>query len=187
MKLAELTMNRYQALLKLDAIAKQDVDNAAGAYEADKATVESQGANVKRLEQMVGFEKVVAPFDGVITARNTDVGQLINAGKWRRGAGAVPAISSSTKLRIFVSVPQTYSNAADSRHVARKLTWRNRRGGIICRKGRTQIADHHRSSYANVADGSRYRKCVGIADAGGVCRSSSLKLPAATFAPLSCR
>jgi RND family efflux transporter MFP subunit len=110
MKLAELTMNRYQGLLKLDAIARQDVDNAAGAYEADKATVASQQANVKRLEQMVGFERVVAPFDGVITARNTDVGQLVNAGNGGP-AQELFHISSSTKLRIFVSVPQTYSNA----------------------------------------------------------------------------
>ena len=110
MKLAELTMNRYQGLLKLEAIARQDVDNATGAYEADKATVASQQANVKRLEQMVGFEKVVAPFDGVITARNTDVGQLVNAGNGGP-AQELFHISSSTKLRIFVSVPQTYSNA----------------------------------------------------------------------------
>ena len=80
LKLAEITMNRVPGAVKLDAIAKQDVDNAVGAYEADKATVASQAANVKRLEQLVAFEKVFAPFDGVITARNTDIGQLINAG-----------------------------------------------------------------------------------------------------------
>src|SRR5487761_2286435 len=68
LKLAESTMNRYAALLKLDAIAKQDVDTATGTYEADKATVASQTANVKRLEQLVAFEKVYAPFDGVVTA-----------------------------------------------------------------------------------------------------------------------
>jgi len=111
MRLAELTMNRYLALLKLDAIAKQDVDNAAGAYEADKAMVASQAANVKRLEQMVAFEKVYAPFDGVITIRNTDVGALINSGN-----GGVAQelfhISTTNKLRIFVSVPQMYSQAA---------------------------------------------------------------------------
>ncbi len=111
MKLAELTMNRYEALLKLQAIAKQDVDNAAGAYEADKATVASQAANVKRLEQLVAYEKVYAPFDGVITARNTDVGQLINAGNGG-AAQELFHISSAARLRIFVSVPQVYSHAA---------------------------------------------------------------------------
>ena len=87
------------------------MDNAVGAYEADKATVASQAANVKRLEQLVAFEKVYAPFDGVITARNTDVGQLINAGNGG-AAQELFRISSTDKLRIFVSVPQMYSHAA---------------------------------------------------------------------------
>jgi RND family efflux transporter MFP subunit len=110
LRLAEITMNRYQGMLK-DAVPKQDVDNAVGAYEADKATVDSMAANVKHLEQLVGFEKVFAPFDGLITARNTDVGQLVNAGN-----GGVTQelfrISSTSKLRIFVSVPQAYAQAA---------------------------------------------------------------------------
>jgi RND family efflux transporter MFP subunit len=111
MKLAELTMNRDQNLLKLEAIAKQDVDNAVGAYEADKAIVASQGANLKRLEQLVAFEKVTAPFDGVITARNTDLGMLINAGN----GGTTQELfrmATTDKLRVFVSVPQTHSRAA---------------------------------------------------------------------------
>lgn len=111
MKLAELTMHRYEALFKLEAIAKQDVDNATGTYEADKATVASQAANVKRLEQMVGFEKVFAPFDGVITIRNTDVGALINSGNGG-AAQELFHISTTNKLRIFISVPQAYSQAA---------------------------------------------------------------------------
>ena len=111
MKLAGITMNRYQGLLKLDAIAKQDVDNAIGTYEADKATVASQTANVKRLEQLVAFEKVFAPFDGIISARNIDVGQLINAGNGG-AAQELFHISSATKLRIFISVPQIYADAA---------------------------------------------------------------------------
>src|SRR5579863_1681551 len=110
LKLAEITMNRDLGMMK-DAIPRQDVDNAIGAYEAGKATVESQVANVKHLEQLVAFEKVFAPFDGLITARNTDVGQLINAGN-----GGVTQelfrISSTDKLRIFISVPQNYSSAA---------------------------------------------------------------------------
>src|SRR5580692_11382696 len=110
LKLAEITMNRDLGMMK-DAIPKQDVDNAVGAYEADKATVESQAANVKHLEQLVAFEKVFAPFDGLITARNTDVGQLINAGNGG-AAQDLFRISSTDKLRIFISVPQTYSQAA---------------------------------------------------------------------------
>jgi len=97
--------------LKLDAIARQDVDNAAGAMEANKATVASQQANVKRLQELVSFEKVYAPFEGVITARNTDIGALINA-----GAGSTAQelfhISATNRLRIFVSVPQMDAGAA---------------------------------------------------------------------------
>jgi RND family efflux transporter MFP subunit len=111
MKLAEITMNRDLVLIKTDAIAHQDVDNAVGAYEADKAAVASQTANVKRLEQLVEFEKVYAPFDGIVTARNTDIGQLVNAGNGGSGQQLF-RVSSVDKLRIFVSVPQMYSRNA---------------------------------------------------------------------------
>ena len=110
LKLAEITMNRDLGMMK-DAIPRQDVDNAIGAYEAGKATVESQAANVKHLELLVAFEKVFAPFDGLITARNTDVGQLINAGNGGL-AQELFRISATDKLRIFISVPQAYSQAA---------------------------------------------------------------------------
>jgi len=110
LKLAEITMNRDLGLLK-DAIAKQDLDNAVGAYEADKATVASQAANVKYLEQLVAFEKVYAPFDGVITTRNTDTGALVNAGN-----GGVSqqlfTLAATNMLRVFVNVPQIYSRSA---------------------------------------------------------------------------
>jgi RND family efflux transporter MFP subunit len=110
LKLAEITMNRDLGLLK-DAIPKQDVDNAVGAYEADKSIVVSQTANVKRLEQLVSFEKVYAGFDGVITARNTDIGQLINAGN-----GGVSqllfTLAATDTLRVFANVPQIYSRSA---------------------------------------------------------------------------
>jgi RND family efflux transporter MFP subunit len=110
LKLAEITMNRDLGMMK-DAIPRQDVDNAIGAYEAGKATVESMAANVKHLEQLVAFEKVFAPFDGLITARNTDTGQLVNAGNGGT-AQELFRLSSTDKLRIFISVPQSYSHAA---------------------------------------------------------------------------
>jgi RND family efflux transporter MFP subunit len=110
LKLAEITMNRDLGMMK-DAIPRQDVDNAVGAYEAGKATVESQLANMKHLEQLVAFEKVFAPFDGLITARNTDVGQLVNAGNGGV-AQELFRISSTDRLRIFISVPQSYAQAA---------------------------------------------------------------------------
>ena len=110
LKLAQITAERYQGLLKLNAIARQDVDNAVGAFESDKAIVASQTANVKRLEQLVAFEKVFAPFDGTVTIRNTDVGQLINAGNGG-AAQELFHVSSAGRLRIFISVPQMYSRA----------------------------------------------------------------------------
>jgi RND family efflux transporter MFP subunit len=109
--LARTTAERYENLLKSGSVAKQDVDNAVGDYEAKKATVASAQANVKRLEEMQSFEKVYAPFDGVITARNTDVGHLINSGA---GSPATELfhISAIRKLRVFVNVPQQYSTSA---------------------------------------------------------------------------
>lgn len=110
LSLAEITMNRDLGMMK-EAIPRQDVDNAVGAYQADKATVDSQTANMKYLEQLVAFQKVVAPFDGLITARNTDVGQLINSGNGG-AAQELFRISSTSKLRIYITVPQMYSEAA---------------------------------------------------------------------------
>ena len=109
--LSAITATRYEDLLKTDSVSKQDVDNAHGDYEAKKAMVASAQYNVKRLEELQSFEKIYAPFDGVITARNTDVGHLINS-----GAG-VPAtelfhIASIDTLRVYVNVPQQYSQSA---------------------------------------------------------------------------
>src|SRR5580658_2795686 len=110
-QLSEITAKRYEDLLKTDSVSKQDVDNAHGDFEAKKATVDSAAANLKRLEELQAFEKIYAPFDGVITARNTDVGHLINS-----GAGGPAAelfhIAAIRTLRVYVNVPQQYSQAA---------------------------------------------------------------------------
>ena len=109
--LAATTSARYEALLKSDSVAKQDADNAEGDAHAKKAMVDSATDNVKRLEQLQSFEKVYAPFDGVLTARNTDIGQLIGSGS---GAGAKELfhVASIHTLRVFVNVPQQNSPAA---------------------------------------------------------------------------
>lgn len=108
--LAKITADRYQNLLKSGSVAKQDVDNAIGDFQGKKASVASAEANVKRLQELQSFEKVYAPFSGVITARNTDVGHLINS-----GAGSLATelfhISAVRKLRVFVNVPQQYSTS----------------------------------------------------------------------------
>jgi RND family efflux transporter MFP subunit len=87
-------------------VAQQDVDNANGNFEARKATVEAAQANVKRLQELQAFEKVYAPFDGVITARNTDVGQLIDSGSSGGTARELFHIAAVNPLRVYVNVPQ---------------------------------------------------------------------------------
>src|ERR1700682_5115120 len=110
--LAEITKNRYEELLKAHAVSQQDVDNAVGTYNANKAIVEASQANVKQLQTLQSFEKIYAPFDGIITARNTDIGALIASGN----AGGVKTdlchISQPGKLRVYVNVPEQYSQAA---------------------------------------------------------------------------
>jgi RND family efflux transporter MFP subunit len=106
LSLAQLTSTRYKDLLKTDSVAQQDVDNANGNYDARKTTVESAQANVKRLQDMQAFEKVYAPFDGVITARNTDVGQLIDSGSSGGTARELFHIAAVNPLRVYINVPQ---------------------------------------------------------------------------------
>ncbi|MFL6452195.1 MAG: efflux RND transporter periplasmic adaptor subunit [Bryobacteraceae bacterium] len=110
LKLAEITAERYSGLLKQDSIAKQDVDNAVQNAAARQATVESSKANVARLEETVGYERVYAPFDGIVTARNVDVGALINAGANTPGKELFHLAANST-LRVYVNVPEAYSRA----------------------------------------------------------------------------
>jgi len=109
--LSKITADRYQDLLKTDSVSKQDVDNANGDYAAKKAMVAAAQSNVKRLEELQSFEKIYAPFDGVITARNTDIGHLINSGA---GAPATELfhIAAIQELRVYVNVPQQYSPSA---------------------------------------------------------------------------
>ncbi|HLY63008.1 MAG TPA: efflux RND transporter periplasmic adaptor subunit [Terriglobia bacterium] len=109
--LSQITATRYQGLLKTDAVSKQDVDNATGDFEAKKAMVASAQSNVKRLEDLQSFQKIYAPFDGVITARKTDIGALINSGNGGP-AQELFHIAQVHRMRVYVNVPQTYSRAA---------------------------------------------------------------------------
>ena len=119
-KLAGITAARWQNLLKTDSVSKQETDQAVQDLSARQATVESMIADVQRLEQLQSYEKVYAPFSGVITARNTDIGALINAGAGgAQGLAAVPQelfhMAAVNRLRIFVSVPEVDSAAAQNR------------------------------------------------------------------------
>ena len=107
-KLAQTTAARYEDLIKTDSVSRQDLDNASGNYEAKQAAVLSADANVKRLLALQKFRIIYAPFDGVITARNTDIGALIGSGS---AAKELFHIASVDRLRIYVSVPQMYTAA----------------------------------------------------------------------------
>jgi RND family efflux transporter MFP subunit len=109
--LSQTTATRYQDLAKSDSVSKQDVDNAQGDFAAKKAMVASAQSNVKRLEEIQSWEKVYAPFDGVVTARNTDVGHLINSGAGGPAAELFHMAATQT-LRVFINVPQADSQAA---------------------------------------------------------------------------
>ncbi|HZR26824.1 MAG TPA: efflux RND transporter periplasmic adaptor subunit [Vicinamibacterales bacterium] len=108
-RLAQTTAERYRDLIRSDSVSRQDLDNANGNLEAKQAAVESARANVKRLEQLQAFRKIEAPFDGVVTARNTDVGALIDSGS---NAKELFHIASMRTLRVFINVPEVYSRAA---------------------------------------------------------------------------
>ncbi len=112
-RLAEITATRWQNLLKTDSVSKQETDQAVQDLSARQATVDSMTADVQRLEQLQSYEKVYAPFSGVITARNTDIGALINA-----GAGGAPQelfhMAAINRLRIFVAVPEVDAEAAQN-------------------------------------------------------------------------
>ncbi len=107
--LSEITSTRYMELLKTDGVSKQEVDNAAGDLAAKRAIVQSAEANVRRLEDMKSFQRIYAPFAGVITRRNVDIGTLINAGN----TGATQQLfflAQTNPIRVYVRVPETYAN-----------------------------------------------------------------------------
>jgi RND family efflux transporter MFP subunit len=111
--LAETTATRWEFLLKTNSVSKQETDQAVSNLSAMKATVDSNQANVHRLEELQSFEKVYAPFDGVVTARNTDIGALIGAGD-NAPARELFHMAAVHTLRVFVAVPEVFSRAAVS-------------------------------------------------------------------------
>ena len=112
-KLAEVTSDRYSGLYKTDSVTKQERDNAVGAFDASRATVQAREADVARLERLQSFEKVTAPFDGVVTARNTDIGNLVDAGAAASGRELFHMAAIKT-LRIYVAVPEPFARVARS-------------------------------------------------------------------------
>lgn len=111
LNLAQITTDRYEGLKGTDSVAQQDVDNAAGDFQAKKAILQSAQHNVQRLEQLLSFRKIYAPFDGIVTARNTDVGDLIDSGS-STPAKEIFHVAAIQRLRVYVNVPQIYSREA---------------------------------------------------------------------------
>jgi RND family efflux transporter MFP subunit len=110
LELATVTSARYRDLIKSNSVSQQEVDNNNQNLSSQTANVQAASAEVGRLDQMQGFEKIYAPFDGVVTARRTDVGDLINAGN--SGVGAeLFRISNIGTMRVYVNVPEVYSQA----------------------------------------------------------------------------
>jgi RND family efflux transporter MFP subunit len=107
--LSNSTNERWKGLLATESVSKQDADEKAGDAAAKKAAGDSAAANVARLRELESFKRVVAPFTGVITARNTDIGALINAGQ--ASGSELFRIADTHKLRVYVQVPEAYASA----------------------------------------------------------------------------
>jgi RND family efflux transporter MFP subunit len=108
--LSNTTDRRWKGLLATESVSQQDADEKAGDAAAKRATAASSAANVSRLRELESFKRVVAPFDGVVTARNTDIGALINAGQ--SVGSELFRVADTSKLRIYVRVPEPYAGAA---------------------------------------------------------------------------
>ncbi len=112
-QLAQITADRWQKLLLKNAVSTQERDQASSDLSAKQSLLSAQEANVRRLQQLQGFEKIYAPFDGVITARNTDIGDLIQAGQ-NTTPQELFHLSSVDRLRVFVPVPEVYQSVLHS-------------------------------------------------------------------------
>jgi RND family efflux transporter MFP subunit len=108
--LSKITDARYSELLKTDGVSQQEVDNAAGDLAAKRAIVESAQANVRRLQELKSFQKVYAPFSGVITQRNVDIGTLINAGNGGTSQRLF-YLAQTDPIRLYVNVPESFAPA----------------------------------------------------------------------------
>jgi len=106
-KIADLTAQRWKDLRSTDSVSKQEADEKIASAASGDAQMQAARANVQRLKELSGFEKIVAPFDGVVTARNTDIGQLIAAGE--NTGPALFRVADMHRLRTYVTVPQTYA------------------------------------------------------------------------------
>jgi RND family efflux transporter MFP subunit len=109
-QIAQITAERWVKLLAKNAVSKQETDQARSDLNARQSAFSAAEANMQRLQQLQGFEKIYAPFDGVITARNIDIGSLIQAGDSDSPRAELFHIANNDKLRLFVPVPEVYTS-----------------------------------------------------------------------------
>lgn len=109
-QIAQITAQRWVKLLAKNAVSKQETDQAMSDLRGRQSALDAAQANVMRLQQLQGFERIYAPFDGVITARNIDIGSLIQAGDSNSPRAELFHMASTDKLRLFVPVPEVYAN-----------------------------------------------------------------------------
>src|SRR5215475_5498581 len=124
-KIANVTAERWSNLRASDSVSKQEADEKISLAASGDAQVQAARANVQRLRELSGFERVTAPFDGVVTARNTDIGRLITAGE--NTGPALFRVADTHRLRLYVTVPQTYA-ASMKPGVTAELTFPDRPG-----------------------------------------------------------
>ncbi|WP_050463790.1 efflux RND transporter periplasmic adaptor subunit [Herbaspirillum autotrophicum] len=109
LELAKSTVDRWEALRKKDAVSQQELDERRSGFSQARSNLAAADANVERLRQVEGFKRIVAPFSGVITRRNVDVGDLIDPGAGGGSARALFVLSQTDPLRVYVNVPQAYA------------------------------------------------------------------------------
>jgi RND family efflux transporter MFP subunit len=110
-ELARVTSVRWQALVAKHAVSQQEADQTSSNYIAAQAAVDASKANVGRLEQLQSYERIVAPFDGIITQRNTDIGDLIDAGSGSNNPRQLFHLDAIDKLRVYAAVPEVDSDS----------------------------------------------------------------------------
>jgi RND family efflux transporter MFP subunit len=110
LQISQITATRWQKLIKTNSVSQQETDQAISDLGSKQALVDSNKANVDRLEQLQAFERITAPFDGVITARNTDIGALIQAGD-NTGPKELFHLAAVQKLRVYIPVPEVYASS----------------------------------------------------------------------------
>src|ERR1700704_1566301 len=110
LSLAKSSAERWETLRKMDAVAQQETDERSSSYTQGQAALASATANVRRLEQLESFKHIYAPFSGIITKRNTDIGALINAGNSGTNQGLF-VVAQIDPIRVYVDVPENYAPA----------------------------------------------------------------------------